>query len=183
MSFTGGVAQPSLQRIVEVASRKGVALDIRPPAAAAEADLGAIVKVQVFVAPVTVAHLTDRYLTRIVCLVSDRNQVDMAVLAAVTGEVAIRAATPREVRELTGGSIETAAPFGYGRDVRVLMDRDLCHHQWVWATGGSESSVFRIAPQTLRMLSNAVVAPVSASRWTPAYQAVQASGLNLTPAA
>ncbi len=164
------LSHPAIQRVVEVASRKGVALDIRvvpgrtrtaeEAAAAVDAELGQIVKSLVFVAPRTEGRLAP-----IVCLVSGPNQVDRALLAAVTGEVAIRQATAREARELTGYPIGGIPPFGHGRDVRILMDQDLCAYQWVWATAGTESALFRVAPKTLRMLSNAVVAPVADVPW------------------
>ncbi len=158
--------QPAIQKVVEVASRKGVALDIRlmphsahgaaGAAEAVHADLGQMVKVLVFVAP-----RPENRLAPVVCLVSARNQVDLALLAAVTGEVAIRAASAMEVQDLTGCTVDAVAPFGHGRDVRVLMDQDLCAYQWTWAAAGDGSAVFRVAPRTLRMLSNAVVAPVA----------------------
>jgi len=66
---------PAIQRVVEVASRKGVALDIRlmpatthtaeEAAAALDAELGQIVKSLVFVAP-----RPDGRLIPVVCLVS-----------------------------------------------------------------------------------------------------------------
>ncbi len=156
--------------MVDVASRKGVALDIRfmpdsthtaeQAAAVVDVDLGQIVKSLVFVAP-----RPEGRLATIVCLVSGRSQVDRALLAAVTCEVVIRQASAREVRELTGYSIGGIPPFGHGRDVRVLMDQDLCQYEWVWAAAGTDSAVFRVAPRTLRMLSNAVVAPFAGESW------------------
>jgi prolyl-tRNA editing enzyme YbaK/EbsC (Cys-tRNA(Pro) deacylase) len=167
------LAQPGIQRVVEAASRKGVALDIRllpgvghaPEQAAAvlDADPGQIVKAMVFVAPRPEGRLIP-----IVCLVSGRNEIDLPLLAAVSGEFAIRAAGAREVREFTGFSPDAIPPFGYARDVRILMDQDLCQYQWIWATAGSDTAVFKIAPRTLRMLSNAVVAPVAAAPWMTA---------------
>ncbi len=164
------LSHPAIQRVVEVASRKGVALDIRllpnsthsaeEAAAAVDAELGQIVKSLVFVAPRPEGRLVP-----IVCLVPGNNRVDRQLLAAVTGEVAIRPATPREVRELTGYSTGGLPPFGFGRDVRILMDQDLCAYQWVWATAGTDAALFRLAPRTLRMLSNAIVAPVADSSW------------------
>lgn len=158
--------QPGIQRVVDVASRKGVALDIRlmprsartaeQAAPAVGADLDEVVKALVFVAPRPAGRLAP-----IVCLVSGRGQVDLPSLAAVTGEAGIRPATPREVLELTGSSIDAIAPFGHGREIRILMDQDLCGHEWIWAAPGNFSAIFRLAPQTLRMLSNAVVAPIS----------------------
>ena len=167
------LSHPSIQRVIEVASRKGVALDIRlmpetthtaeEAAAVVDAELGQIVKSIVFVAPRPEGRLLP-----IVCLVSGRNQVDLALLAAVTGEVAIRQATAREVRDLTGYSIGGIPPFGHARDVRILMDQDLAQYQWIWAAAGTDTAVFRVAPGTLRMLSNAIVAPVAATSWMQA---------------
>ena len=57
-------------------------------AAALHAELGQMVKALLFVAPRPEGRPVP-----IVCLVSARNQVDLALLAAVTGEVAIRAAS------------------------------------------------------------------------------------------
>jgi prolyl-tRNA editing enzyme YbaK/EbsC (Cys-tRNA(Pro) deacylase) len=162
--------QPGVQRVVEVASRKGVALDIRfmpealhtaeEVAAVVDADLGQIATSLVFVAPRPEGRLMP-----IICLVSGRNQVDLALLAAVSGEVALRPASTREARDLTGYAVGTIPPFGHGRGVQILMDQDLCAYQWIWAAAGSDTAVFRAEPRTLRMLSNAIVAPIAATTW------------------
>jgi len=166
------LSHPAIQRVVEVASRKGVSLDIRimpdsthsaeDAAAAVGVGLGQIVKSLVFVAP-----RPEGRLAAIVCLTSGRNQVDLSLLAAVTGEFAIRRATAREARDLTGYSIGGIPPFGHGRDVRILMDQDLCQYQWVWAAAGTDMAVFRVEPRVLRMLSNAIVAPLAEPAWMP----------------
>lgn len=129
-------------------------------AAVVDAEIGQIVKSIVFVAPRPEGRLLP-----IVVLVSGRNQVDMALLAAVTGEVSLRVATAREVRELTGYSIGGIPPFGHAKDVRILMDQDLAQYQWIWAAAGTDTAVFRVAPRTLRMLSNAIVVPVADGSW------------------
>ena len=164
------LSNPGVQRVVEVASRKGIALDIRlmpesartaeDAAAAFDAELGQIVQSMVFVAP-----RPEGRLLALVCLVSGRNQVDLGNLAAVTGEVAIRAATARETRDLTGYAMGGIPPFGFGRDVRVVMDQDLAQYQWIWASAGTEYAVLRVEPRTLRMLSNAIVAPIASTSW------------------
>jgi prolyl-tRNA editing enzyme YbaK/EbsC (Cys-tRNA(Pro) deacylase) len=173
------LSHPGVKRVVDAAARKGVTLDIRlmpesthtaeEAAAAVDADLGQIVKSLVFVAP-----RPEGRLALLVCLVSGRNQVDLSLLNAVTGEVAIRQATAREARELTGYSIGGIPPFGHGRDVRILMDEDLGQYQWVWAAAGTDQAVFQVAPRTLQMLSNAVVAPVAQTSWTRAAAAASA---------
>ena len=159
-----------LARVVAAASRKGVALDIRTvggaahtaeeAAAAVHAELGQVVTALVFVAPRPGGRLVP-----IVCLVSGGNRVDLALLAAVTGEVAIRVATAREARDLTGYPAGAVPPFGHGRGVRILMDQDLCQYQWLWAAAGADAAVFPVAARTLQMLSNAVVAPLAAAGW------------------
>jgi Cys-tRNA(Pro) deacylase len=167
------LTNPEIARVVEVAARKGVALDIRTyevsthtaaeAAAAVEAELGQIVKSIVFVAPRPEGRLSP-----IICLVSGTNQVDLKLLAAVTGESSVRRASAREARDLTGFSIGGIPPIGHARGTRVLMDQDLTPYQWVWASAGTESSVFRVTPGILRMLSNAVVAPIAAAPWVVA---------------
>jgi prolyl-tRNA editing enzyme YbaK/EbsC (Cys-tRNA(Pro) deacylase) len=161
---------PAIQRVVRVAERKGVSLGIvfvhvptrtaEEAAASIGADLGQIVKSIVFV-----ASRPDGQLLPIVCLVSGRNQVDTARLAAVIGETAIRRATPREARQLTGFSVGGIPPIGFGHEVRVVMDADLGAHQVVWAAAGTDAAIFPVAPATLRALSNAVVAPIAQEPW------------------
>jgi prolyl-tRNA editing enzyme YbaK/EbsC (Cys-tRNA(Pro) deacylase) len=173
------LSHPAIKRVVEVASRKGMALDIRlmpesthtaeEAAAVVDAEIGQIVKSIVFVAPRPEGRLLP-----IVVLVSGRNKVDLALLAAVTGEVSLRTATAREVRELTGYSIGGIPPFGHGKDVRVLMDQDLAQYQWIWAAAGTDTAVFKVAPGTLRMLSNAIVVPVADDSWFHAAASTQA---------
>jgi hypothetical protein len=41
------------------------------------------------------------------------------------------------------------------------MDPDLCPFQVVWAAAGIDGAIFAVAPAALRILSNAVVAPLA----------------------
>ncbi len=158
-----------IQRVREAAARKGVELDIRvfdesthtaaDAAATVDAELGQIVKSLVFVAPDD-----DGALEPILCLVSGPNRVDVARLAAVTGERDIRRATAREAQELTGFVIGGIPPFGHLRPVRTVMDPDLGRFQTVWAAAGTPTAVFPVPPATLRILSNAMVAPFTEER-------------------
>ena len=163
-------SHPAIQRVVQVAARKGMVLDIRAFAGSTytaeeaaltiDVEVGQIVKALVFVAPRPEGRLIP-----IVCLVSGDNQVDLPLLAAVTGEVSIRPASVRQARDLTGFTVGSIPPFGHGRDVRILMDQDLCQYEWVWASAGADGAVFRATPQMLRSLANAVVTPLAAARW------------------
>jgi prolyl-tRNA editing enzyme YbaK/EbsC (Cys-tRNA(Pro) deacylase) len=163
------VEHPGIQRVREAAARKGVALEIRvfdesthtaeEAAAAVGAELGQIVKSLVFVAP-----SEDGGLEPIVCLVSGPNRVDLARLAAITGEKDVRRATAREANDLTGFSIGGIPPIGHGRPIRVVMDPDLGRYPLVWAAAGTPTAVFPVSPATLRTLANATVAPLAEER-------------------
>jgi prolyl-tRNA editing enzyme YbaK/EbsC (Cys-tRNA(Pro) deacylase) len=158
----------AIQRVIDAAARKGVTLEVRvfdesthtaaEAAAAVGAELGQIVKSLVFVAP------GDDQLEAILCLVSGPNRVDLARLAAVTGEPGIRRATAREANDLTGFTIGGIPPIGHDRPVRVGMDPDLGRFQVVWAAAGTPTAVFPVPPGTLRILANAHVAPIAETR-------------------
>ena len=128
-------------------------------AAAVGAELGQIVKSLVFVAPLEAGGLEP-----ILCLVSGANRVDLARLAAVTGARDIRRATAREANELTGFVIGGIPPIGHERPVRVIMDPDLGRYETVWAAAGLPTAVFPVPPATLRILANAMVAPITEER-------------------
>jgi prolyl-tRNA editing enzyme YbaK/EbsC (Cys-tRNA(Pro) deacylase) len=157
---------PAIRRVLEAAERKGITLEVstfaesthtaEDAAAALGAELGQIVKSLVFVVP------TDGDGPEpVLCLVSGVNRVDMARLAAVTGEPAIRRATAREANDLTGFTIGGIPPIGHTRTLRVIMDPDLGRYETVWAAAGLPTAVFPVAPATLRMLSNAEVTPLA----------------------
>jgi prolyl-tRNA editing enzyme YbaK/EbsC (Cys-tRNA(Pro) deacylase) len=161
-----GDVHPATQRVLDAAARKGVALEIHvfpegthtasDAAAAVGAELGQIVKSLVFVAPAE-----DGTLDPIVCLVSGPNRVDVARLAAVTGEPGIRRATAREANDLTGFVIGGIPPIGHARPVRIVMDPDLGRFRTVWAAAGTATAVFPVSPGALRSLANATVAPIA----------------------
>jgi prolyl-tRNA editing enzyme YbaK/EbsC (Cys-tRNA(Pro) deacylase) len=46
------------------------------------------------------------------------------------------------------------------------MDPDLGRYETVWAAAGTANAVFEIPPNTLRVLTNAVVTPIAAERDT-----------------
>jgi prolyl-tRNA editing enzyme YbaK/EbsC (Cys-tRNA(Pro) deacylase) len=159
---------PAIQRVLDAAARKGVTLEVTTfaesthtaaeAAAAVGAELGQIVKSLVFV---VVAETGPEPL---VCLVSGPNRVDLARLAAVTGEADVRRASAREAHDLTGFSIGGIPPIGHLRPTRVIMDPDLGRFPVVWAAAGLPTAVFPVPPATLRVLSNATVAPIAEVR-------------------
>jgi prolyl-tRNA editing enzyme YbaK/EbsC (Cys-tRNA(Pro) deacylase) len=159
-------SHPAVRRVLDAAARKGIELEVstfaesthtaEEAAAALGAELGQIVKSLVFVVPGEAGGLEP-----VLCLVSGGNRVDMARLAAVTGEPAIRRATAREANELTGFTIGGIPPIGHTTALRVIMDPDLGRYETVWAAAGLPTAVFPVPPATLRMLSNAEVTPLA----------------------
>jgi prolyl-tRNA editing enzyme YbaK/EbsC (Cys-tRNA(Pro) deacylase) len=161
-----GDLDPAVRRVVEAAARKGVELRVvvldatthtaEDAARALRVEQAQIVKSLVFLAPRDEAGHEP-----IVCLVAGTNRVDVARLAAVVGEPAIRRATAREARDLTGFTIGGIPPVGHARPVRVVMDPDLGRHREIWAAAGTDRAVFPIGPAALRALTNAIVAPIA----------------------
>ena len=178
------IDHPAVRRVLTAAERKGVDLEIvvfdesthtaEQAAAAVGGELDQIVKSLVFVAP------SDDGPDPIVCLVSGQNRVDVARLAAVTGEPDIRRATAREANDLVGFTIGGIPPIGHPRTMRVIMDPDLGRFQVVWAAAGTPTAVFPVAPGTLRMLANAHVAPICEER-RQADVLAEGAGLGGTP--
>jgi prolyl-tRNA editing enzyme YbaK/EbsC (Cys-tRNA(Pro) deacylase) len=152
--------------VLDAAARKGVTLDVtvfpdsthtaEEAARAVGAELTQIVKSLVFV-----TAREDGELEPIICLVSGADRVDLERLAAVVGRRDIRRATAREADELTGFTIGGIPPIGHSQRVRVIMDPELGRYAVVWAAAGLPTAVFPVAPATLRMLSDAHVAPIA----------------------
>jgi len=159
------------QRVIEAAARKGVTLDVvvfdesthtaEEAARAVAAEVGQIVKSLVFVAD------RDDGPEPCLVLVSGANMVDVSLLAAVLTEPRMRRATADEAREFTGFSIGGIPPFGHARPIRTVMDPDLGRFATIWAAAGTSNTVFSATPATLRMLANAVVAPIANAPFGP----------------
>ena len=157
---------PAVRRVFDAAARRGVRLEIHQladtthtaadAARALDVEQAQIVKSLVFVAP-----RGDGPPELIICLAAGTNRVNVALLAAVTGEARIRRATAREARELTGFSIGGIPPLGHPRPVRVVMDPDLGRYPEIWAAAGHDRSVFPVSPAALRALTNATVAEIA----------------------
>jgi prolyl-tRNA editing enzyme YbaK/EbsC (Cys-tRNA(Pro) deacylase) len=162
---------PAVQRVLDAAARKGVELRVvvfeqstrtaTEAAQAVGAEVGQIVKSLVFVAS------GDGGPEPCLALVSGANTVDPARLAAVLTTSSIRRATAEEARQLTGFVIGGIPPFGHLEPIRTVMDPDLGRFETIWAAAGTPNAVFEVAPGTLRMLANAVVAPLAAEPVEP----------------
>ena len=156
----------AVRRVIEAARKKGVTIEVKvfdesthtaaDAAKAVGVELGQIVKSLVFVIPAA-----DGTLEPVLCLVSGPNRVSLPRLAAVLGRAEIRRATAAEANDLTGFVIGGIPPIGHTRRIRVIMDPALGPYPIVWAAAGLPTAVFPVAPATLRMLADAVVAPMT----------------------
>jgi Cys-tRNA(Pro) deacylase len=97
----------------------------------------------------------------VVALVSGANRLDERKLGAVAG-LPVAKADAEAARAATGYAIGGVPPFGHATEIPVYMDSDLLQYDVVWAAAGRPDSVFEIAPERLRDLSNATVADVKA---------------------
>jgi len=154
-----------VERVVEAAARRGLDLQVitfaesthtaADAARALGADVAQIVKSLVFVSESATG------VRPCMVLASGVNRVDVELLATQLSEAHMRRATADEVRQLTGFVIGGVPPFGHLRPIRTVMDPDLQRYATVWAAAGTANAVFAIAPDRLRALADAVVAPIA----------------------
>lgn len=121
-------------------------------------ELGQIVKSLVFMAALDPAA-SDDDIEPVMALVRGCDRVDIARLASVSGRSRMRRATAKEASAATGYTIGGIPPFGHQQRITVVMDPALDGYAEVWAAAGTANGVFGIAPATLAMLADALVAP------------------------
>jgi prolyl-tRNA editing enzyme YbaK/EbsC (Cys-tRNA(Pro) deacylase) len=159
---------PANERVRAAAAQRGVAIEIidfdesthtaQEAADAIGVELGQIVKSLVFMAPVDPAR-DDAGVEPLIALVRGTDRVDVGKLVSASARPRLRRASAQEVKEATGFSIGGVPPFGHVRKIAVVMDPALDGYEEVWAAAGTPTTVFAIAPGTLAMLADALVAP------------------------
>jgi prolyl-tRNA editing enzyme YbaK/EbsC (Cys-tRNA(Pro) deacylase) len=168
---------PANERVSAYAAQRGVTVEIvafdesthtaQEAADAIGVELGQIVKSLVFMAPVDPTQ-TDGELEPVVALVRGSDRVDIGKLASVSGRPRLRRASAAEARAATGYSIGGVPPFAHDRQAVVVMDPALDGYEEVWAAAGTPTTVFAVAPATLALLCDALVAPCAEDVATPA---------------
>lgn len=161
-------AHPANERVRAAAEQRGVPIEIvsfgesthtaQEAADAIGVQLGQIVKSLVFMAPVDPAR-DDAGVEPLIALVRGTDRVDIGKLVSASARPRLRRASAKEAKEATGFSIGGVPPFGHQRKISVVMDPALDGYEEVWAAAGTPSTVFAIAPGTLAMLADALVAP------------------------
>jgi Cys-tRNA(Pro) deacylase len=99
----------------------------------------------------------------VMALVSGRNRLDEAQLAATLGGTAVGRADADGVRRATGYAIGGVPPFGHPAPLPTAIDEDLLTYDEVWAAAGTPRDVFAIAPIELVRLTGGTVAPLRAT--------------------
>ncbi len=110
-------------------------------------DVAQIVKSLVFI-------VDDR---PVLALTSGANRVAPEKLAAATGGVRARRASPDEARAATGFAVGGTPPFGLTEPVPSVLDPALLAFDDVWAAAGTPDSVFPLAPADLQRITGARV--------------------------
>ena len=141
---------PSAARVQAAAERLGLAIAVREmpastrtaeeAAAACGCGVAQIVKSLVFAG----RDSGRPYLL----LVSGKNRVDEARVAAIVGEPLTRPKADA-VRAWTGYAIGGIPPFGHDAELPTFIDEDLLAHEVVWAAAGTPLAVFSVAPHDL----------------------------------
>ena len=159
---------PANERVRAAAEQRGVSIEIvsfdesthtaQEAAAAIGVELGQIVKSLVFMAPIDPAR-DDAGVEPLIALVRGSDRVDVDKLVSASARPRLRRASAQEAREVTGFTIGGVPPFGHDRKIAVVMDPALDGYEEVWAAAGTPTTVFAIAPGTLAMLADALVAP------------------------
>ena len=153
---------PNVVRVTDAARRAGVVITVQrfPEETRTAEDAARAIGCEVAQIVKSLAFIADD--VPVLALVSGRNRVDEARLAAATGAAETRRASGREAREATGFAIGGVPPFGHSQPMRVLVDRDLLAHEMVWAAAGLPDTVFAIAPRDLVRASGGDVADIAA---------------------
>ena len=90
----------------------------------------------------------------ILLLVSGKNQVDTYLFQA-SQKIELHKASAVFVYESTGFHIGGVSPIGHTQSIQTFIDKDLFIYDEIWASAGTEFSVFQTNPTFLQKISNA----------------------------
>jgi prolyl-tRNA editing enzyme YbaK/EbsC (Cys-tRNA(Pro) deacylase)/predicted Fe-S protein YdhL (DUF1289 family) len=102
----------------------------------------------------------------VLVVASGDRRVDEAKVAARVGPLA--RADAAYVRERTGFAIGGVAPLGHAEPPVMLIDRELCRFDEVWAAAGHPNGVFAVRPAELARMTAAPLVDVAQGAPTPA---------------
>lgn len=82
-------------------------------------------------------------------LASGDNHVSYGKVEAATGRNSVHRCDADTVRAVTSYPVGGVSPFGHPTPLPMVIDRDLLHHDRVWAAAGTPHAVFPITPTAL----------------------------------
>lgn len=89
----------------------------------------------------------------VMVVASGTNRVDEKKVADVIGERIVRADADF-VRDATGYAIGGVPPVGHAVRPVIVLDRDLCQFEEIWAAAGTPNAVFKLTPDQLSQLTD-----------------------------
>ncbi len=101
----------------------------------------------------------------VLVVASGDRRVDEALVAAIVGPLA--RADAAFVKERTGFAIGGVAPLGHVEPPVMLIDRELCRFDEVWAAAGHPNGVFAVRPGELARMTQAPLVDVAQGASTP----------------
>ena len=113
-------------------------------AALVNCNLGAIVKSLVF------ENTLNRKL--LLALASGKNRVDLIKLSALAGSP-IKTAHPKTVLAKTGYPVGAVPPWGLQGIHQTMVDEDLMHFVYIWASAGAVDILMKVTPSALIKLT------------------------------
>lgn len=94
-------------------------------------------------------------------MTSGRHRVDTEILASTVSAQAIKMATAKQVRAITGQPIGGVAPVGHPTPLRTMIDKALRDYETIWAAAGTPHTVMPLTFDQLVTLTGGTVARVA----------------------
>ena len=153
---------PNAEKVAAAAQELGLDLELRefPEGTRTAEDAARAIGVEVGQIVKSLVFTLDGSL--VIALVSGRNRLDEARLAAILGGSEVGRADATGVREATGYAIGGVPPFGHPTPLPTAIDEDLLDYDEVWAAAGTPRDVFAVAPADLVRLTGGTVAALRA---------------------
>ncbi len=154
---------PNAEKVAAAARERGFELELRvfPEGTRTAEDAARAIGVEVGQIVKSLVFTLDGAL--VMALVSGRNRLDEARLAATLGGTQVGRADADGVRQATGYAIGGVPPFGHPSPLPTVVDEDLFDYDVVWAAAGTPWDVFAVTPADLVQLTGGAVAALRAT--------------------
>jgi prolyl-tRNA editing enzyme YbaK/EbsC (Cys-tRNA(Pro) deacylase) len=154
---------PNAEKVAAAARERGFELELRvfPEGTRTAEDAARAIGVEVGQIVKSLVFTLDGSL--VMALVSGRNRLDEARLAATLDGAVVGRADADGVRQATGYAIGGVPPFGHPSPLPTAVDEDLFDYDVVWAAAGTPWDVFAVTPAALVQLTGGAVAALRAT--------------------